>query len=353
MEIKDAAIGPIRLTTEDIPEHERIPLWRDFYGPSLLRLEIEPGRDAPFHAEVTAHQLPGIRVVSSRLSACRISRARTLLADGNDDIALLATSSASRVSQGRMDVQLGAGDLVALSNAEPGAHTSPFSGEHFCLHVQRARLEPLVANLDDALLRVSPRGNPSVRYLFSYIRFLLDGRRHHQSLAPAAAIHIGDLVALVLGATHDGMVLAERRGLLAARFQSVKADIIRNIARPGLCVGQMAARHNMTLRHLQRLFAAESTTFSRFVLEQRLFRAQQLLSDVRRANWPVSAIAFEAGFGDISYFNRCFRRRYGASPREFRHNRTKDASGLANRMTAVQLEPSGGPCDGSGTDTWR
>jgi AraC-like DNA-binding protein len=43
-----------------------------------------------------------------------------------------------------------------------------------------------------------------------------------------------------------------------------------------------------------------------------------MLSDFRRAGLTIAAIAFEAGFGDVSYFTRAFRRRYGASPSSVR-----------------------------------
>ena len=32
----------------------------------------------------------------------------------------------------------------------------------------------------------------------------------------------------------------------------------------------------------------------------------------------ISAVAFDAGFGDLSYFNRTFRRRYDAAPSDVR-----------------------------------
>jgi AraC-like DNA-binding protein len=37
-------------------------------------------------------------------------------------------------------------------------------------------------------------------------------------------------------------------------------------------------------------------------------------------------VAYEAGFGDLSYFNRTFRRRYGATPSDVREaaRRAKD-----------------------------
>jgi AraC-like DNA-binding protein len=43
-----------------------------------------------------------------------------------------------------------------------------------------------------------------------------------------------------------------------------------------------------------------------------------MLADPACAGRTVSAIALEAGFGDVSYFNRRFRRRYGMSPSDAR-----------------------------------
>ncbi|WP_094194055.1 helix-turn-helix transcriptional regulator [Bradyrhizobium viridifuturi] len=64
--------------------------------------------------------------------------------------------------------------------------------------------------------------------------------------------------------------------------------------------------------------ASDGTTFSEFVLDQRLARAHGLLVDPRRTGRSISTIAFEAGFGDLSYFNRAFRRRYNATPSDIR-----------------------------------
>ena len=50
----------------------------------------------------------------------------------------------------------------------------------------------------------------------------------------------------------------------------------------------------------------------------RLARAHRMLTDPRHVGRPVSAIAFDVGFGDLSHFNRTFRRRYGATPSDVR-----------------------------------
>ena len=49
-----------------------------------------------------------------------------------------------------------------------------------------------------------------------------------------------------------------------------------------------------------------------------------MLADRRNDRLKVSEIALACGFNEVSYFNRCFRRRFGATPSEFR-----DAARLA------------------------
>ena len=80
----------------------------------------------------------------------------------------------------------------------------------------------------------------------------------------------------------------------------------------------LAARQHCTARFVQRLFELEGTTFTEYVLAERLALAQRMLTDPRRAGEKISSIAYDCGFGDVSYFNRMFRRRYGAVPSEVR-----------------------------------
>jgi AraC family transcriptional regulator len=72
----------------------------------------------------------------------------------------------------------------------------------------------------------------------------------------------------------------------------------------------------MSPYHFLRTFNAVSgVTPYQFVLMQRLKRAALRL---RRTTDPVSAIAFEAGFNDLSTFNRRFRRIMGMTPGSWR-----------------------------------
>lgn len=80
------------------------------------------------------------------------------------------------------------------------------------------------------------------------------------------------------------------------------------------------ARHAaMSPYHFLRTFCAVSgVTPYQFLLAQRLRRAAVRL---RRTTDPISAIAYEAGFSDLSTFNRRFRRIIGMTPGAWRSRR--------------------------------
>ncbi|WP_119301426.1 helix-turn-helix transcriptional regulator [Dongia deserti] len=84
----------------------------------------------------------------------------------------------------------------------------------------------------------------------------------------------------------------------------------------------VAKRQGISPRYLHMLFECEGTSFSQFVLGERLAAARRLLTDPRQDHRTVTEIAYAVGFGDLSYFNHAFRRRYGATPREMRAVRT-------------------------------
>lgn len=80
----------------------------------------------------------------------------------------------------------------------------------------------------------------------------------------------------------------------------------------------VARRHGISDSYIRKLFEGEGTSFSEFVLGLRLMRAHRMLTDARWRDRSIAAIAFEAGFGDLSYFNRVFKRVYGLRPSELR-----------------------------------
>ncbi len=86
-----------------------------------------------------------------------------------------------------------------------------------------------------------------------------------------------------------------------------------------LSLAALASEAAMSPYHFLRTFRRMiGMTPHQYVLHTRLHRAAVGL---RRSDQPVSSIAFEAGFNDLSTFNRRFRRVMGVSPGVYRRGR--------------------------------
>jgi AraC-like DNA-binding protein len=72
---------------------------------------------------------------------------------------------------------------------------------------------------------------------------------------------------------------------------------------------------------VQNLLSETDASFSERVIEYRMKKARGMLQSQEGSRKKISDIAFACGFNEISYFNRSFRRRFGASPTQYRGNR--------------------------------
>jgi AraC family transcriptional regulator len=108
----------------------------------------------------------------------------------------------------------------------------------------------------------------------------------------------------------------ERRVTDALRLIEVRAEDLE----PGLSMTELASEVGMSPFHFLRMFRqVVGMTPYQFVLHTRLRRAAVRL---RRSREAVSSIALEAGFADLSTFNRRFRRVMGLSPTAYRARQT-------------------------------
>ena len=183
-------------------------------------------------------------------------------------------------------------------------------------------------NGEMAAMHPLPRDSEALKLLTIYMKAInQDLKLGSPALRRLAATHVQDLMAMIIGATRDGAEIAEQRGLRATRLAAVKSDVTEHLGQEcDLTLADVAARQGLGSRYIQKLFEAEGSTFSSFVLEQKLVRAHRMLTDARYATSKISTIAFAAGFGDLSYFHRVYRRRYGATPAQTRN----DARGPRN-----------------------
>jgi AraC-like DNA-binding protein len=218
------------------------------------------------------------------------------------------------------EMMVEAGDAFLMPCGGCASIQVPHEGEFTSVRLPRAALASNVVNLHDTYCRRIPGDTPALALLKQYVAVLNDGALAlaGPALQHSAVTHVYDLLAKTLGATRDAAALADRRGVRAARLEMIKQDIARHLTDARLSVQMVAARHDVSPRYVQRLFDDSGSTFTEYVIEQRLARAHRLLTDPQLAERTLTAIAFAAGFNDLSHFQRRFRRRYGAPPSELR-----------------------------------
>jgi AraC-like DNA-binding protein len=314
------AAGPIRFSLRDTPERERVDQYREFFGRSVMRYEVEPSREVPFDIDVKLQMLSGLLMVTGKMHGSHNRRTREWMADGLDDFAMAVNLGGKYVvRQGDQEIELARGEatLFSLGKLCNLMHWPP--GDLLAMRFPRSQIVPRVAGADRICMRPIRADTHALKLLTSYVGIAQDSRTVVDfDLQQAFANHVYDLIALSVGATRDAADLARTRGLRAAQLHAIKEYIADNLDTPNLSTAALAKRHRCTPRYIQRLFETEGTTLTGYVLEQRLARAYRMLTDPHRNGEQITAIAYDAGFGDLSYFYRVFRRRYGATPLDIR-----------------------------------
>lgn len=107
---------------------------------------------------------------------------------------------------------------------------------------------------------------------------------------------------------------SEESSFRVARRSAVLRAIENHSADPKLRAGTVAVLLGITPRYVHLLLEETGRSFSQHLLQVRLGKAHALLCDPRWHDRRISEIALEAGFTDLSYFSRAFRRQYGATP---------------------------------------
>ena len=306
------------LSTDMLPgglsDHQRFLSFAELFEHFSNTGELDPAEDVPFRAAMNS-----ITIGTTLLGRCdgtfrTVRRSNRLIRVTNDDRYCLARHTGARAAQlvhrGR-EFTMRPGSLVLLKLDEPfhsadGSNHKKFTNVHL-----PAGLRASIRGLDDLVGReLAPGGALSLA--MDYSDLLLEHPGAVDEAGMAIAAHLIDLVTLGFGARGDVREAAQRGGLRSVRLQAVLMILEMRFAEPDFSAHRLAAAAGLSERYVNELLYEDGASFSVRLNELRLRKAADLL--VHAGDRRISDIAFDCGFNDLSYFNRCFRRRFGLTP---------------------------------------
>ena len=292
--------------------------WREQYARRYLRVDFEPLPGPTFHASVKPI-FPDLRIVRAMLSPGFLFRDEDLLRDDDDRIGFVVAQSGELTARhlGR-EVLLAPGDATMMLMSATGGVGWRDSSVLFDMLIPPAEWEARGAQSEDVLMQRLWGNSDAMQLLRGYIRSLeRSGLTTFGNDHTIARRHIIDL--MVLAATsHRSVGESSLSAVVAAHTHTIFDYLASHFSDPELSLSKVAQSLQISTRYLQRLLEKSGTSFTAHVTELRLKHAFALLQHMAKSDVRICDVALQAGFSDISHFNRLFRSRFGATPSEVR-----------------------------------
>ncbi|WP_315761921.1 MULTISPECIES: helix-turn-helix domain-containing protein [unclassified Bradyrhizobium] len=302
------------VTPKDGFEHWHHVTCRDYSLTECCR----PISDVHFSAQISTREF-GALVLSETSSSTpadsliRITRgADEIRKDSRDHfMALLIVRGEAALVQDDREARMHPGDLIVYDQSKPFALEFGKESSSIVLTIPR----PLLTTRLPDMHRLTARridGQSRFAMLAGSVLWQLLGLEsvERYDVIRRLSTSAVDILAATLEAELTDLKSADlERG---RRLDQVKRFITDNLHDCELDIDTIAAKQNMATRTLNRLFAAEGTTPSRWLWQQRLAASYNALAERRVRNVTDAAMSF--GFSDLSHFSRAFKRAFGLSP---------------------------------------
>jgi len=308
------------ISTDGVPPHKRVAFWSEAVCEAFTQLEARPNDPQQFSASlqrIDMGELTLARAVS-RPAVVRHTEARARRSEERVFLLhLQANGSSVNVQDGREAV-LRAGDFTICDSARPYALHFDSLNDMLVLRIPGAWLESRVARPADLTATTVPGdrgvGLLASQALRSWWSACVDGLDTEVSRRVAASV-------VDLLATAWSMAQPERLSATTtsnAKRLRIQHFIHNHLADPDLGAESIAVAIGVTPRYVHRLLEKSGETLGERILRLRLERSAQRLRDPTMSGQSITRIAFDLAFTDASYFGRCFRRRFGMTPGDYR-----------------------------------
>jgi AraC-like DNA-binding protein len=306
--------------SEEVSARKQFDYWRDFL--CELFMEMVPTTDGKgsFRAAVDTGEFGRLTVATISAERHKVRRTQANIANSNTETILFhyQISGKSLFRQGEAEETILPGDIACMDAATP--FELDLIDDFRCITVKaprtlfERRLGPQ-PTFPKARIRRDSEYGAILREYFKFSRRRIGNAE--DEVEAALSMQFCETLAL---AQKTGPVPICRHldNETPALLGAVLSYLRNNLGDGELTPPKIANHFGIPLRYLHRLFEPVGLTLGQWLLQQRLNRCFDDLTDHQLDQTPISSIAYYRGFNDLSYFGRSFKTRYGATPREVR-----------------------------------
>jgi AraC family transcriptional regulator, positive regulator of tynA and feaB len=308
------------------PCHSNQPFgsWADDLASAFVRLEPRKISDDPFEGMISRADAAPIQISLVKAAKHSVLRLHSHIIDSTDDLCFinLQLEGLGCTTQRGHEQVSSPGDLAVADTTEPFEIANCRNFKLFCFAVPRYLLPNGFFGRPRLNLSTTEIGRALSRTLAGYAELCLSSPPAAGASALIGA-HVVDLISHAPGFLAEAP--AERAN--ASVLLSMMLDYVdRHSDDPDLGAATLAAKFHCSPRYVHRLFAGTGRSVGEHVSEKRIVVCMRNLLDPAGRRKTIAEIALDAGFRDISHFNRLFKRSNGAAPREFRRALASDAT---------------------------
>lgn len=311
----------ITLTTDSVPQAERVEFWADLVSRHVHPVRIEPADDRVFRADMRTRLVGGLGItqVSGRGIISSHTRSHVALAKSHVHCACVMLEGTARMRTAAATVELAPGDVFVTDSRHEFTLDLSSPARRLVIQMPTAQLDGRIAR-SEALAGAVFRNRPLARL---WARNLVAGFALCDDLSAGAAKlfarHCVELLTELVDESASGQSSRSETTGGAVYFSACRV-IAARLGEPSLTPAAIARDVGASSRTLARAFEARGEAVMRRVLDERVARAARLLASPQRAHRSITDVAFACGFNDLSHFGRAFTRKVGMTPSQWRRS---------------------------------